>query len=60
MLWNDSIAKGYPETLQLAHHIATFTSTETSCLKSHVLNKYDVTELASEDIRKKLLGSIPI
>jgi hypothetical protein len=60
VLGNDSIARGYPETLQLAHHISTFTSTEISCLKSHVLNNYDVTELASEDIRKKLLGSIPI
>jgi hypothetical protein len=60
ILWNDSIARGYPETLQLAHHISTFTSTEMSCLKSHVLNNYNVTELASEDIRKKILGSIPI
>jgi hypothetical protein len=60
ILGNDSIARGYPETLQLAHHISTFTCTEVSCLKSHVLNKYDVAELASEDIRKKLLGSILI
>jgi hypothetical protein len=60
ILGNDSIARGYPETLQLAHHISTFTGTEISCLKSHVLNNYDVTELATEDIRKKLLGSIPI
>lgn len=60
ILGNDSIARGYPETLQLAHHISTFTGTEVSCLKSHVLNKYDVIELASEDIRKKLLGSILI
>jgi hypothetical protein len=60
ILGNDSIARGYPETLQLAHHISTFTCTEVSCLKSHVLNKYDVAEMASEDIRKKLLGSILI
>lgn len=60
ILGNDSIARGYPETLQLAHHISNFTGTEVSCLKSHVLNKYDVIELASEDIRKKLLGSILI
>ena len=26
ILGNDSIARGYPETLQLAHHISTFTS----------------------------------
>jgi hypothetical protein len=60
ILGNDSIARGYPESLQLAHHISTFTGTEVSCLKSHVLNKYDVVEMASEDIRKKLLGSILI
>jgi NurA domain len=60
ILGNDSIARGYPETLQLAHHISTFTTTEISCLKSHILNKYDVIELVSEDLRKKLLGSIPV
>jgi hypothetical protein len=60
LLGNDSIAGGYPETLRLAHHISTFTSTEISCLRSHVLNNYDVIELASEDIRRTLLGSIPI
>jgi hypothetical protein len=59
LLGNDSIS-GYPETLRLAHHISTFTSTEISCLRSHVLNNYDVIELASEDIRRTLLGSIPI
>ena len=56
LLGNDSIAGGYPETLRLAHHISTFTSTEISCLRSHVLNNYDVIELASEDIRRTLLA----
>jgi hypothetical protein len=60
ILGNDSIARGYPETLQLAHHISTFTGTEVYCLKSHILNKYNVVELESEDIRRKLLGSILI
>ena len=60
LLGNDSIAEGYPETLRLAHHISTFTSTEVSCLKGHVLSNYDVTELAPEDIRKTLLRSIPV
>jgi hypothetical protein len=60
ILGNDSIARGYPETLQLAHYISTFTGTEVSCLKSHILNKHNVVELVSEDIRKKLLGSILI
>jgi hypothetical protein len=60
LLGNDSIAEGYPETLRLAHHISTFTSIEVSCLKGHVLSNYDVTELAPEDIRKTLLGSISV
>ena len=60
LLGNDLVAVGYPETLRLAHHISTFTSTEMTCLRSHVLNSYEVTELAAEDIRRVLLGSIPI
>jgi hypothetical protein len=55
---NDSMAGGYPETLRLAHHISTFTSTEISCLRSYLMNNYDLEELHSEDIRRTLLGSI--
>jgi hypothetical protein len=54
------VARGYPETLRLAHHISTFTSTEVTCLRSHILNNYDVMELAADDIRRSLLGSIPV
>jgi hypothetical protein len=60
LLGNDSISSGYPETLRLAHHISTFTNTEVSCLRGHILSNYDVTELASEDIRRKLLSSISV
>ncbi len=60
LIYNDSVAGGYPETLRLAHCISTFTSTEVTCLRGHVLNNYGVTELASEDIRKTLFGSIPV
>jgi len=60
LLGNDVVAGGYPETLRLAHHISTFTSIEVTCLRSHILNSYDVTELAAEDIRRTLLGSIPV
>lgn len=60
LLGNDVVAGGYPETLRLAHHISTFTSTEVTCLRSHILNNYDVTELAAEDIRRTLLGSISV
>jgi len=60
LLGNDPVAGGYPETLRLAHYISTFTSTEMTCLRSHVLNSYDVIELAADDIRSMLLGSIPV
>jgi hypothetical protein len=60
LLGNDPMAGGYPETLRLAHYISTFTRTELTCLRSHVLNSYDVTELAADDIRSMLLGSISV
>ena len=60
LIANDAISGGYPETLRLAHHISTFTGTEVTCLRSHVLNNYDVTELIAEDIRRTLLGSISV
>ncbi len=60
LLGNDPVAGGYPETLKLAHYISTFTRTEMTCLRSHVLNSYDVTELAADDIRSMLLGSISV
>ncbi len=60
LIGNDIVAGGYPETLRLAHYISTFTGTEMTCLRSHVLNSYDVSELAAEDIRRSLLGSISI
>ncbi|WP_148680911.1 DNA double-strand break repair nuclease NurA [Candidatus Nitrososphaera gargensis] len=60
LLGNDPVAGGYPETLRLAHYISTFTSTDMTCLRSHVLNSYDVTELAADDIRSMLLGSISV
>jgi len=60
LVGNDPISRGYPETLRLAHHISTFTGTEVTCLRSHVLNNYDVTELVADDIRRTLLGSISV
>jgi hypothetical protein len=60
LLGNDPVAGGYPETLRLAHYVSTFTSTEMTCLRSHVLNSYEVTELAADDIRSILLGSISV
>ena len=60
LIGNDPVAHGYPETLRLAHHISTFTATEVTCLRGHVLNNYEVTELAADDIRSTLLGSMMV
>jgi hypothetical protein len=60
LIANDAVSGGYPETLRLAHHISTFSGTEVTCLRSHVLNNYEVTELVAEDVRRTLLGSISV
>ena len=60
LLGNDQLNNGYPESLRLAHHISPFTSSEIVCIKSHIINKYGVIELPSEDLRAYLLGSVPV
>lgn len=60
LLGNDPVSSGYPETLKLAHYISTFTSTEITCLRSHVVNSYEVIEIAADDVRRTLLGSISV
>lgn len=58
LIANDSVSAGYPESLRLAHHISAFAATELTCLRSHILRNYDVIELAAQDIRRIVLGSI--
>lgn len=58
ILGNDPIPFGYPECLRMAHHISCFSNTDIAGIKGHILKNYDVVELASQDVRKNLLGSI--
>ncbi|HEX9317977.1 MAG TPA: hypothetical protein VF884_03480 [Nitrososphaeraceae archaeon] len=58
ILGNDPIPSGYPECLSLAHHISCFSNTEIAGIRGHILRNYDVVELASQDVRTNLLGSI--
>ncbi len=58
ILGNDLLPSGYPECLSMAHHISSFSYTEISSIRGHILNNYDVVELPSHDVRKHLLGSI--
>jgi hypothetical protein len=58
LLANDSIPFGYPECLRMAHHISCFSNTDIAGIKGHILKNYDVVELASQDVRTNLLGSI--
>lgn len=58
ILGNDSIPFGYPECLRMAHHISCFSNTDIAGIKGHILKNYDVVELASQDVRTNLLGSI--
>jgi hypothetical protein len=58
ILGNDPIQFGYPECLRMAHHISCFSNTDIAGIKGHILKNYDVVELASQDVRTNLLGSI--
>lgn len=60
LLGNDSINFGYPESLRLAHHISTFSPIEIECIRGHLLSKYRLMEVPTDDIRSTLLGSMSI
>ena len=56
LIGNDMIFRSYPESLRIAHHISTFTTTEVSSLKGFVSRSYGAEEVAQTDNRKNLLG----
>jgi len=58
IIGNDPLPSGYPESLSMAHHISSFSSSEISSIKVHLLKKYNLVELPSHNVRKTLLGSI--
>lgn len=58
IMGNDPLASGYPESLSMAHHISSFSSSEISGIKVHLLKKYNVVELPAHNPRQELLGSV--
>jgi hypothetical protein len=59
LIGNDIIFRSYPEALRIAHHVSTFTDTEISSLKEHVLRSYGVVEIDRTITRQDLLGVTP-
>jgi hypothetical protein len=57
---NDCFFRGYPESLRLAHHLSIFTGSEDMSIKSYLLKRFNVIELAAEDPRKIALGSLKV
>ncbi len=55
---SDNFFHGYPESLRLAHHLSTFTSTQCSSIKSYLVKNAGVIEIPSEDLRLATLGSM--
>jgi hypothetical protein len=58
IMGNDPLPSGYPESLSMAHHISSFSSSEISGIKVHLLKKYNVAELPAQNPRQELLGSL--
>lgn len=58
LLGNDVLAHGYPETLRLAHHVSIFTRMDALCIRGFILGQLNTREVASEDVRRTLLGSL--
>jgi len=55
---NDSMARGYPSSLRLAHHLSLFTEHELIGIESFMIKEYSLKELVGNDVRDFLLGWI--
>ncbi len=58
LLYNEFITNGYPSTLQLSHHVSTFSNTDLSSIQSFIKSNYYVREVYPENIRSSILGSM--
>lgn len=56
LLSNDAIYEGYPETLRLAHIIATFTAPEVMAMQLMLSRTYGLRMIRRPDVRKLLFG----
>jgi hypothetical protein len=57
LLWNDSFAAGYPESLKLAHHLSVFSKAEDQALKAFVTRRFRIRRLPTFTLRTIALGS---
>lgn len=60
LIGNDILFRSYPESLRIAHHISTFTTTEVSSLKGFISRSYGAEAVDQSAKRKNLLGASPI
>jgi hypothetical protein len=56
LIGNDIVFRSYPESLRIAHHLSTFTTTEVSSLKGFISRNYGAEEVAETATRKNILG----
>jgi len=56
LIGNDILFRSYPESLRIAHHISTFTTTEVSLLKGFISRSYGAEVGDQTAARKSILG----
>ena len=61
LVWsNDVFARGYPETLRMAHHLSVFSRHEAFCVGSQLAKNAGTTPVYAQDVRRSILGEIRI
>jgi hypothetical protein len=58
LLYNEFITNGYPSTLQLSHHVSTFSNTDLSSIQGFIKSNYFIKEIFHENVRNSILGSV--
>jgi hypothetical protein len=56
LIGNDVLSRSYPESLRIAHHISTFTTTEVSSLKGFISRSYGAKLIDQAATRRNILG----
>jgi hypothetical protein len=56
--YDDSLFRGYPETLRLAHHLSVFDSSAVSSIRSYLSRNYGLIRVPSDDLRSTILGKL--
>ncbi len=58
LLYNEFITNGYPSTLQLSHHVSTFSNSDLSSIQSFIKSNYFIKEIFHDNVRNSILGSV--